>query len=40
VALREKYSDIRALGADLVAISPQLQRFNQELAKDGKIAEH
>jgi peroxiredoxin len=37
VALREKYSEIRALGADLVAISPQLERFNQELAKERKL---
>jgi len=37
VALREKYSEIRALGGDLVAISPQLQRFNQELAKERKL---
>jgi peroxiredoxin len=37
VALREKYSEIRALGADLVAISPQLERFNQELSKERKL---
>ncbi len=35
--LREKYSEIRALGADLVAISPQLERFNRELAKERKL---
>lgn len=37
MALREKYSEIRSLGADLVAISPQLQRFNQELSKERKL---
>ncbi len=37
MALREKYSEIRALGADLVAISPQLERFNQELSKERKL---
>lgn len=37
MALREKYSAIRALGADLVAISPQIQRFNQEIAKERKL---
>ena len=32
-----KYSEIQAMGASLVAISPQLEHYNQELVKERKL---
>ncbi|NNL77383.1 MAG: redoxin domain-containing protein [Desulfobacterales bacterium] len=37
VALRENYADFQAAGASLVAISPQLQTYSQELVKDRRL---
>ena len=35
--MRKSYSDIQAAGGSLVAISPQLQSYSQELVKERKL---
>jgi len=35
--LRKSYSDIQAAGGSLVAISPQLQTYSQELVKERRL---
>jgi peroxiredoxin len=35
--LRQKYAEIQALGASLVAVSPQLEHYNRELVKERKL---